>query len=175
MNKRLSFIPACLLALAVTLMPLQARAQDAGSLPPKAKAFLMVTAYGAGGGALLGLASMAFGTSTRAIAQGASLGLYAGIIFGSYILISHHNRTAQPTYDNSTPYKDDADDYGDYGDEEGGGSSGGGGGFFDSSIRTPRSGALVALNEVSSYRGFETKKGGSNVPPLKFTLFSYNF
>ncbi len=45
--------------------------------------------YGVVGGALLGTASLAFGTSGRAIAKGASLGLYAGLIFGAYAITSY--------------------------------------------------------------------------------------
>ncbi len=75
-------------------------------IPPKAKAMLTVAGYGAGGGALLGVASMAFGTSSRAIAQGASLGLYAGLLFGAYILVTHENKG--PGYDDrDSPYRDD--------------------------------------------------------------------
>ena len=171
-------LSALLMTLALSVLPLnQAHAQTStGSLPPKAKAFLMVSAYGAASGAILGLASMAFGTSSRAVAQGASLGLYAGIIFGTYIIVSHNNRTSRPSYDNSTPYQDSEDDYGDYGDDSGGDAPPkGGGGFFDSGIRNPRSGAQIAMNEVSSYRSFETKKGSTSVPPLQMTLFNYNF
>ena len=58
----------------------------------KMKALGMIALYGTIGGALLGTASLAFGTKPRAIFQGASLGLYAGLIFGSYIVISHSLR-----------------------------------------------------------------------------------
>lgn len=169
------FLSACLVVASIAVLPWRAHAQDNSGLPPKAKAFVMVTAYGAASGAILGLASLAFGTSSRAIAQGASLGLYAGIIFGSYIIISHNNRTATPSYDNSTPYQDGEDDYGDYGDDPNAEGESKGGGFFDSAIRNPRSGAQVAMNEVNSYRSFETKKGSTSVPPLQMTLFSYQF
>lgn len=59
------------------------------AMSAKSKAFMVMCAYGTVGGALLGFASMAYGTNTRAIAQGASLGLYTGIIFGGYIIMSH--------------------------------------------------------------------------------------
>jgi hypothetical protein len=144
----------------------QARAE----IPPKARAFMMVSAYGAGGGALLGLASMAFGTSSRAIAQGASLGLYAGILFGTYVLVSHHNRRQGSYDDRSSPYKDDADGYEDYGDETK--EEGGGGGFFDSSYGPVQNGALHASTQ--SYRAFETKKGG-HLPPLRMNLLTIQF
>jgi hypothetical protein len=79
-----------------------AAATSTASIPPKAKAFIIVAGYGTVGGALLGFASLAFGKKPRAIAQGASLGLYAGIIFGAYIVLSYQ----QPAFDN-TPYYDD--------------------------------------------------------------------
>lgn len=62
----------------------------AQGIPPKAKVILTMAGYGAVGGALLGVASLAFDAKARAVAQGASLGLYAGFLFGGYIVISHH-------------------------------------------------------------------------------------
>lgn len=92
-----------LLIISVLLFSLNTQAQpiavaDDAVFTPKVKAFLVVSGYGAAGGALLGLASMAFGSSGRAIAQGASLGLYAGMIFGAYILMTHgeYNNNYQP-------------------------------------------------------------------------------
>ncbi|MCB9093742.1 MAG: hypothetical protein H6621_01630 [Halobacteriovoraceae bacterium] len=83
---------------------------DESILNPKTKAFLVVSGYGLVGGALLGFASMAFGESARAIAQGASLGLYAGIIFGAYVLY-----TFDDAYQEYDPYPDDYDNpYRDY-------------------------------------------------------------
>lgn len=63
----------------------QARAQ----MDPRIKALAIMSAYGAAGGALLGTASIAFGADSKWIFRGASLGLYAGIAFGSYIIVSH--------------------------------------------------------------------------------------
>ena len=62
----------------------EARAQNA-----KSRALGSMALYGTIGGALLGTATLAFGNSARSIAQGASLGLYAGLIFGSYVVLSH--------------------------------------------------------------------------------------
>ena len=59
------------------------------SLDPKLKMVVTMAGYGVVGGALLGTASMAFGSGGRSIAKGASLGLYAGIIFGSYIILNY--------------------------------------------------------------------------------------
>ena len=107
------------------------------ALDAKSKAFLIMCTYGTVGGALLGFASMAFGTNSRAIAQGASLGLYAGIAFGSYVIFSHGQKQAPGSLEGE--YYEDP-----YGPEplppiDGGGTgfdsnipedSSGGGGFF---------------------------------------------
>lgn len=60
-----------------------------GALDPKLRMVGTMASYGVVGGALLGTASLAFGTGGRSIAKGASLGLYAGIIFGSYIILNY--------------------------------------------------------------------------------------
>ena len=59
------------------------------SVDPKLKMVVTMASYGVVGGALLGTASLAFGSGGRSIAKGASLGLYAGIIFGSYIILNY--------------------------------------------------------------------------------------
>jgi len=102
-------------------------------IPAKAKAFLTVVGYGAASGALIGMASMAFGNSTRAMAQGASLGLYGGILFGGYVLLSHHQKQFGGYEDSNSPYQDSKDIYGDeYDASEGadGEASPDGGEFF---------------------------------------------
>ena len=70
--------------LCLTLGVGEVEAQNA-----KARALGSMALYGTIGGALLGTATLAFGSSARSIAQGASLGLYAGLIFGSYVVLSH--------------------------------------------------------------------------------------
>ncbi len=63
------------------------------------KALGSMALYGTVGGLLLGTASLAFGTDPRSIAKGASLGLYAGLIFGGYVVVSHmmkQKRLKQP-------------------------------------------------------------------------------
>lgn len=138
----------------------QARAE----VPVKARAFLTIAGYGAGAGALLGAASMAFGNSSRAIAQGASLGLYAGILFGTYVLVSHHQKRYGSYDDNSSPYQDSNDIYGDdYKNDEGGSNTeedDGRSGFFD-------------RHQVMQQK-FQQKKGG-NIPPISLNLLQYNF
>lgn len=140
----------------VMVKPNEARAE----MPVKAKAFLTICGYGAAGGALLGAASTAFGTSTRAIAQGASLGLYAGIIFGTYVLVSHHNKRYGSYDDNSSPYSQSNDIYGDeYQGDGGGGESGEEqkGGFFD------------------RFQKLQEKTGGNTIPPIHMNILQYNF
>ncbi len=73
--------------------------QKANALDPRAEVMLSVTGYGVAAGTLLGVASLAFDTEARAIAIGASLGLYAGILFGAYIVLSHHYKKANPDTD----------------------------------------------------------------------------
>lgn len=74
--------------ITITLQPNSGYA--APKFNPKMKAFLLMTAYGTVGGFLLGSASLAFETPGRAPFVGASLGLYAGLAFGSYVLVSHY-------------------------------------------------------------------------------------
>lgn len=92
--------------------------QAKAELPSKVKVLLLTSTYGTVAGALLGTASLAFKAKGRAVAQGASLGLYAGIIFGTYVIVSHGQKNA-PAYeqapiqeiDNSSPYGGSGDDY----------------------------------------------------------------
>lgn len=87
---------------------------------PRAKIMGMMAIYGTTGGALLGVASLAFGTEGRSIAKGASLGLYAGLLFGSYVIISHQlrNRQSAPEEYDSGVGGGAADSYSDYSTEE---------------------------------------------------------
>ena len=75
-----------LVTIILVTLPTEAKALD-----PRVKALITMTGYGTVGGALLGLASqLAFDTGGRSISQGASLGLYAGMIFGGYVVGSYH-------------------------------------------------------------------------------------
>lgn len=62
---------------------------SAFALDPRLKILGTMAGYGVVGGALLGTASMAFDTGPRSIAKGASLGLYAGLLFGGYVILSY--------------------------------------------------------------------------------------
>lgn len=123
---------------------------------------MTITAYGTAGGALMGAASMAFGGTTRNIAQGASLGLYAGILFGAYVLVSHHNKRYGSYDDRNSPYSESTDIYSDeYHEDEGGSNRNSSrGGFFD---------RFEVMQEK-----FETKRG-SKLPPLQINFLQLEF
>lgn len=168
MRKYLSILFVVVFTISL-IKPNEARAE----LPVKARAFLTIAGYGTAGGALLGAASMAFGTNSRAIAQGASLGLYAGILFGSYVLISHHQKRYGSYDDDSSPYRESSDVYGDdYQSDEGGSQdndSSSRGGFFD---------RFQTLQEKFHGQAFtfdSQKRKGSSLPPISMNLIQYNF
>lgn len=158
--KKLFFTFFVSFSVILAFKPEPARAE----MPAKTRAFLTIVGYGTVGGALLGAASTAFGTSSRAIAQGASLGLYAGILFGSYVLVSHHNKRYGTYDDNSSPYSNSTDIY----SEEGGSGDGAGNGFFDR-----HRDLLIKVQEQSLSHGY--KKRGSTLPPLQINLLQLQF
>ena len=145
--------------------------QKAHAMDAKSKAFMVICTYGTVGGALLGFATMAFGTNSRAIAQGASLGLYAGIAFGSYVIMSH-KKSLEPIpeeeYNDAPPPGFDGGAGGGFGgappEEE---SSGG---FFGTSQR------YIELNDdlVYNYR-LKNKKGRGFSPPVYLNLVKIIF
>jgi hypothetical protein len=84
-------------------------------LDPRLRVIGTVALYGTAGGSLLGLATLAFEGGGRNIAKGASLGLYAGLIFGGFIVISHYQAKNKPNF-NAGEYPDDGESP--YADEE---------------------------------------------------------
>lgn len=86
---------------------------NAYSADPRLKVVATMAGYGVVGGALLGTASLAFGANGRSIAKGASLGLYAGLLFGAYVVTSYElkkrgygNESREDYYpDSSSPYE----------------------------------------------------------------------
>jgi len=168
MRKIFSFFLVLLVTVAV-IKPQTARAE----LPVKAQAFLTMAGYGTAGGALLGLASMAFGNSSRSVAQGASLGLYAGLIFGAYVLVSHHQKQLGDYEDDSSPYQKSNDIYGDeYNNEEGGE------GPVDKSQRSGFFDRFQVMQEHMFNQSFtfdSVKRRGGNLPPIQMNVFQYNF
>ena len=160
---RKTFAIFLVLLFAITfLRPQEVRAE----MPAKAKAMVTIIGYGTAGGAILGAASMAFGTSSRAIAQGASLGLYAGILFGGYVLLAHHQKKMGSYDDDSSPYKESSDIYGDeYQDDQGGSSEGepsNSNGFFD-------------RHQIIQNKFNHLNAKGSQLPPLYINLVNYHF
>ena len=59
------------------------------NINPKIKTIGLNAVYGSVGGALLGISSLAFGAQGRVVAKGASLGLYCGLAFGVYVVMTH--------------------------------------------------------------------------------------
>lgn len=168
MRKIFSLFLALFITLAV-VNPQTARAE----LPVKAKAFLTIAGYGTAGGALLGLASMAFGNSSRSVAQGASIGLYAGLLFGTYVLISHHQKQMGSYDDDSSPYQNSTDVYGDeYNAEEGGDSQPDDrskrGGFFDRF-------QVMQEHMYNQSFTFDSQKKKNGLPPIQMNVIQYNF
>lgn len=167
MRKFISLFLALFITLAV-IKPQSAQAE----IPVKAKAVLTMAGYGVASGALLGFASMAFGNSSRAVAQGASIGLYAGLLFGAYILVSHHQKQFGSYDDNSSPYQESTDIYGDeYNSEEGGGTDDRSkrGGFFD------RFQVMQEHMQNQSFTFDSVKNKSGNIPPIQMNIFQYNF
>lgn len=134
-------------------------AEDEGGMPPKVKAFLLVSGYGTVGGALLGFASMAFGTNSRAIAQGASLGLYAGMLFGGYVILTHKKPGSEV---DAEGIEDDG-----YGDEDGYGGDG-----FDGEEGGEEEGFYGQRYEAIYG---DIKKGDDYSPPIYFNLINMTF
>jgi len=131
----------------------------------KSKAFMVVTAYGTVSGALLGFASMAFGNNSRAIAQGASLGLYAGIIFGAYIVSSHNSGVPLE--------EDDSQGFGNEYPDEGGGfpQEDDPGSFFGSPKR------VIEINQkfVNNFAPVNEKRENKIIPPLYVNIVNMSF
>ncbi len=78
------FVIFCALSLAAYSPPVRAQ------IDPRVKAVAVMALYGTVGGFLLGTASLAFHKDGRSISRGASLGLYAGLLFGGYVVGSHY-------------------------------------------------------------------------------------
>lgn len=165
MNRFKSFLVALVVFSFVSYTP------KAHAIPPKAKAFLVVSAYGTVGGALLGFATLAYGANSRAIAQGASLGLYAGIIFGSYILATHKSpdeRMQEYEQQYSNPQGPPPEDTGGWGAPAPEQEAPSGGGFFD----FPQRGFEIQQNYNNN---FKMRGAKLTSPPLYFNLLQLNF
>lgn len=169
-----------LLILTLTILITFAHSHDAkAQMDGRVKALGTMAMYGTVGGALLGTASMAFGASSRAIAQGASLGLYAGIIFGTYIVISHSMKKKR--YENPEPqqrpdnyYPDDSTSpYQDAGASNGTNPAGSSWTSYN---------RVMEMSDLSADFGLKmksvdklSKRKGSQRPPFYMNFFNYQF
>ena len=80
------------LRIIVILFTLTLIGPRAWALNPKVRAIGLNAVYGSVGGALLGVSSLALGAKGRVVAKGASLGLYFGLAFGAYVVMTHHGQ-----------------------------------------------------------------------------------
>lgn len=122
-------------------------------IDPRVKMVGTMAGYGVVGGALLGTASLAFGSSGRSIAKGASLGLYAGIIFGSYVIFNYEMKKrgfGAETKENYYPESDSP---------------------YDNNDQTN---ILVDINEYRLAQ-FESKKDPKKEPKFFMNFLNYEF
>jgi hypothetical protein len=89
MSRLIKMLTFVMLLISLSAPPAHAQAQTTGGVDPRIKALGLMAVYGAVGGFLLGTASLAFDTPGRSPFIGASLGLYAGMLFGGFIVVSH--------------------------------------------------------------------------------------
>lgn len=118
----------CLCLLVSLLFPLAQKSAMADSetlnvAGKKAKVVGKAAIYGASGGLVVGLASQVFKKKAKNIFVFGSLGLYAGILLGVYVISTHSG---------PAPY-DGPDTYEDYGD-------------FSRSFKAPISSGMLAQN-----------------------------
>lgn len=169
MNKHLTLwsVMACFLVFS-SLAPQKAYAD----MDPKVKAVATMAAYGTVGGALLGTASLAFGTKGRSVAIGASLGLYAGILFGTYIIVTHSMQQKgyydQPVRkenyypdDGFSPYRPGYD---------------GAGGAYQGGFNRVQSFQELEISTLEQRRSLDHMiSNGTERPAFQVQLFQYNF
>lgn len=84
---------------------------QAMAIDGRVKALGTMAAYGTVGGALLGAATLAFDGSGRNVARGASLGLYSGLIFGTYVVVTHALKNRSPRPKDNDYYPDGQSPY----------------------------------------------------------------
>lgn len=77
------------------------------SMDPKLKIVAESAGYGVVSGTLLGAATLAFGGGGRNIAKGASIGLYAGLVFGAYVITSYEMKKRGWGQETDTEYYPD--------------------------------------------------------------------
>jgi len=99
------------LFITIFILTLAINSSARAEMDPRGKALGTMALYGTIGGALLGTASLAFGSKGRSVAIGASLGLYAGLIFGGYVVGSHEmmKRKYKAPQQNPDQYYPDTD------------------------------------------------------------------
>lgn len=111
MRRAARLLGAWTLAGACLLAPVR----ESRAAAPEARLFMLTSTYGVMAGSLTGLASLAFygspGDHLRNIAVGASIGLYAGIFLGAYLIygLPDPNKPYRPAPAAPTEKKDAED------------------------------------------------------------------
>jgi hypothetical protein len=144
-------------------IPVQSHALDA-----KVSAVLLMAGYGTVGGALLGTASLAFGAEGRTVAKGASIGLYCGLLFGGYIVMSHQMR--QNRLNNPEPEPETDDTY----DDEAEGIFGYRKGSHPRQILQDFRELQVQSDQIKM-TSLQIGKDRNSVPPLFINILNYTF
>lgn len=162
----------CSIVAAFFLVSFLAPQKAFAEMDPKVKAIASMAAYGTVGGALLGTASLAFGAKGRSVAVGASLGLYAGILFGTYIIVSHSMKQRgyydQPARkenyypdDGYSPYQPGYD---------------GAGGAYDGGFNRIQSFQELEMTTLEQRRSLDhIIQNGAERPVFQVQLFQYQF
>lgn len=160
---------------AIGLVGLTSYSPNALSIEPKVKAVITMAGYGTVGGALLGAASLAFDTGGRSVAIGASVGLYIGLIFGSFIVVSHklkaYNAENPVPKDNYYPNTDGQGPY----------QGGGGGGWFGGDEEQEQLwNPTISLDDLSIQTAHQKiiqwkSKARRNNPVFYMNLWNYQF
>lgn len=143
-------------------------------MDPKVKAITTMAAYGTVGGALLGTASLAFGAKGRSVAIGASLGLYAGILFGTYIIVTH-SMGQKGYYDQPQPVRQE-NYYPDDGYSPYQPGYDGAGGAYDGGFNRIQSFQELEMTTLEQRRSLDhIISNGAERPVFEVQLFNYNF
>ena len=156
------YITKILIILSFSL-PVQSYALDA-----KVNAVLLMAGYGTVGGALLGTASLAFGSEGRTVAKGASIGLYCGLLFGGYIVLSHKMRQNRLNNPDPRPETDET-----YDDEASG--------IFGLKNRVNPRQIIQDFKELQiqsdsiKMTSLEVGKDRNSIPPLSVNFFNITF
>lgn len=135
-------------------------------LDSRVKAVLMMAGYGTVGGGLLGISSaLAFETGWRSPFIGMSLGLYAGLLFGGYVVAGHAMKSRNWNSEEAE------DEYYPSGGGSTDGSGAAGAGYYQRMDPTMGTRSCMAFNHDC----FARSKPKATMPPVYLNFFTYRF